>query len=192
MVAMPSTHHFIIHLANSKLQWPKISTAPVHSRLSCMVQETPGSTLYNKTKSEIERGILNITAGNSHHARNAVLLLRGFAGREKARQVQLEETPTRKDTPAEIPGHIHTAVRETLRKHMCCTCGKGVQPGRHLAELLLQLPNHLVTDCSQAEFDMLFSSKPSHNGFFSGRWQDVQLKVPWSDPQHSCQQTQSS
>lgn len=182
MVAMGSDHHLSSIQLTQKFQWPKISTVRVHSRLDLIVQEVPDSTQYNKTRSEVERGILNITSGNGKHCRDAILLLRGFAGREKLRQVQFEEVPARKDTPVELPGHIHSAVRKTLREHMCCTCGKGVKLGKHLAELLLQLPNHLATDSSEAEFDMLFSSTPSHNECFSGRWQDVQLKVPRSDP----------
>lgn len=147
------------------------------------MQETSDPMQYMKVKSEVERGILNITAGDGEHARRAMKLLRGFAGRERARELQLGQLPTRKDIPVEILGHIHSAVRKTLRKHMCCTCGKGVQPEKHLAQLLLQLPDQLVTDYSQADFDMLFSSRPSRNECFSGRWQDVHLKVPRSGPQ---------
>lgn len=145
--------------------------------LNGIVQEEPDSTRFNEIKSEMEQGILNITAGNGKHAMDAMNLLRGFAGRERARHTELEEVSIRTNTPIDFSNHIHSAVRNTLREHMCCTCGKGVASGKHLAELLLQVPTHLDIDSSQAAFNMLFSSTPAYNECFSGRWQDVHLRV---------------
>lgn len=183
MVVTESTCRSAPTSLTSKLKWPaQGNTKKTHPMMSGILHEMPDSTEYKKIKSRIERGILNITAGGGEHARRAMKLLKSFAGREKKRESQLEQLSIVKENPMDFPSHIHSSIRKTLQEHMCCTCGKGVTPGKHLAELLLQPPAQLETDSFQAEFDMLFSSRPSYNECFSGRWQDIHLEVPRSDP----------
>jgi hypothetical protein len=147
--------------------------------LEAIAQAQSGSPQYHDARTEIQKGLINITS-KTGDAEKAILHIQRFTKRDdaKKRREVNEDTPTKRNMPTEYPRNIDVLAYKVLREHMCCACNNGTTQESHLARLLLRPPLQNTTDHSRVTFDMLFSSIPFCNGSWIGRWQDVQLLVP--------------
>lgn len=133
---------------------------------------------YIKAQTDIQQGIMNITANGGKEAEKAIAHLQRFMkthGDAKRDEIG-EDIP--KDLPAEYRKE-NKALIDLLQDEMSCTCDiKTAQQvyNRHLAQLLLQPPSQSMTEQGQLQYNMLFSSTPVSNGADFGHWQDVELR----------------
>lgn len=87
--------------------------------------------------------LLRISAGNEMHAEEAIDHLRRFIPKtQRFKKTELSNILPRRLLPPDCSIEVHTAVHETLRRHLSCTCtcGKGNSGGEHMAKLLRCLP----------------------------------------------------
>lgn len=95
----------------------------------------------------------------------------------KSRLHEAKEHRTKKPTAVDYLTESNIQAYHVLQQHIICTCNKQGERGNHLARLLLQPAVQDHWDTRDAQFDMLFSSRPYGSGF--SQWQDVGLIVPW-------------